>query len=133
MDGARLVELTTHADARGDLTPLESGAEVPFEVRRVYLIGAAPPGAVRGEHAISAHTMLTLTTGSVFVEVDNGAERATFELIAGGPALYVAPGVWLRVYGFAPGTAVVVLSSHAYADCTYFDAPQPGLLEPLAR
>jgi len=37
-----LIELTAHQDPRGSLVPLEETAEVPFTIRRVFIIVGVP-------------------------------------------------------------------------------------------
>jgi hypothetical protein len=47
----RIIDLPKIADPRGNLTFIEGGRHVPFEIRRVYYLYDTPGGAERGGHA----------------------------------------------------------------------------------
>ena len=48
VDSARLINLTTHRSATGDLTALRSRKEVPFGIERFFCIAEVPTGRVSG-------------------------------------------------------------------------------------
>ncbi len=45
-----LINFTVHGDYEGNLVPLETGGEIPFDVKRVYYIWGTKRTAVRGHH-----------------------------------------------------------------------------------
>lgn len=47
----KIINLPKISDPRGNLTFLEGGAHIPFEVKRSYWIYDVPGGEVRGGHA----------------------------------------------------------------------------------
>ena len=52
-------------DPRGNLTFVEGGAHLPFEIRRVYWIYDVPGGEKRGGHAYKTlHEMVIAVSGS---------------------------------------------------------------------
>ena len=54
IDDCRIVDLRKISDPRGNLTPIESGADVPFDIKRIYYLYDVPGGESRGAHAHKA-------------------------------------------------------------------------------
>jgi hypothetical protein len=131
--GTRLVAVPRREDGRGFLIALDRDQSLPFEVRRVYCIYPGAADAVRGEHATSAHCAIVALQGSVEVDVDNGAERASIRLSRTDQALCIHAGVWLRVRDLAPNAIVLVAASRPFAESVYFDRPNRELLKGLAH
>src|SRR6185295_16854308 len=50
IDDCRVIELPRIHDARGNLTFVEGGRHVPFEIKRVYYLYDVPGGEARGGH-----------------------------------------------------------------------------------
>lgn len=116
-----LVPLAAHRDARGGLSVLEHGREVPFAVRRVYFIYDVPAPASRAGHAHrSSQTLLVPVAGSFEVHVDDGFRTARYRLDRPSEALLIPPRVWLEVDTFAPGAVCLALSSHLYDEDDYW-------------
>jgi hypothetical protein len=130
IDGVKFLPVELHHDERGELGVLESGRHFGFDVKRVFYIKVETSDSVRGGHATSAAEVILALTGAVTIDVDNGAERATVSLTDTTIALYIGPGVWLRLRNFIRGTVLMVLASQAYADTIYYDAPRPDLITP---
>lgn len=130
IEGAQLLDYQVHADSRGRLTAFEPFESLPFALERVFLITVDTSSAVRGGHANSCDEYILAVSGSVQVEVDNGRERAAPRLRAGGPALWVRPGVLITLRAFEPGTALLVCASARYEDTRHFAEPQPQLVAP---
>src|SRR5437868_2102229 len=126
--GVKLVSVPRHTDARGSLIALDEDQSLPFDVRRVYCICQSSAGAVRGEHATSAHCALVALEGTVEVDVDNGEDRDNIQLSRMDQVLCLHAGVWLRLFNFTQGAIVLVASSQRYAESSYYDRPFPELL-----
>ena len=56
----RIIDLPKINDPRGNLTFIEGGRHVPFEIKRVYYLYDVPGGAERGGHAQGLCTNLLL-------------------------------------------------------------------------
>jgi hypothetical protein len=131
--GTRLVEVPKHSDERGFLIALDRNQSLPFDVRRVYCIYPGVGGAVRGEHATSAHCALVALQGSVEVDLDNGDERGSVHLSRTDQALCIHAGVWLRVRDLSPDGIILVAASRLFGESVYYRRPSRGLLEGLAH
>lgn len=128
IQGVSALPLEIHRDHRGDLGVLESGAELGFEIKRVFYIKVEAAGAVRSEHANSATEAIVALAGSVVVDLDNGQERQSITLTDAATVLRVDAGVWLRLRDFAPGSVLMVACSETYANTRSYPSPRPDLV-----
>lgn len=121
IDLCRVIELPKIVDARGNLTFIEGGRHMPFDVRRVYYLYDVPGGAERGAHAHKDLRQLIISvSGSFDVGLDDGATRRTFHLNRPYQALYVCPMIWRDLENFSSGSVCLVLASNAYSEDDYF-------------
>ena len=118
---ARLVTLTTHQSATGNLTALTTGDEVPFAVRRFFFIADVPSGVSRGDHAHKTCEQFVFpTAGSVHAEVrDTAGSMASFDLATGESGLYVPAQLWLLLRASSHHTCIGVLASGPYDPADY--------------
>ena len=111
----RLLDLPRINNRQGDLTFVEGGRHVPFDIERVFYVYDLPSGADRGAHAHKTlHEVIVCLSGSVDVYVDDGSEKATITLNRPWRGLHVPPLIWASEWNFAPGTVYLVLASHHF-------------------
>jgi dTDP-4-dehydrorhamnose 3,5-epimerase-like enzyme len=111
----RVLPLEQHADARGCLTVLERATDLPFDMRRTFVIADVPTGVVRGQHANLVTTeLLVCAAGALTVRVDDGRSSRSIPLSPTGGAILVPPSLWVELRDFAPGTVVLVLADTDY-------------------
>ena len=116
-----LVELQTLTDKRGDLTIVEGGRHIPFEIRRVYFLHGVPPGVSRGGHAHKRlRQLFVAASGSFDVLLDDGGERKTIRLDRVDRGLIITPMIWRELRNFAPESVCMVLASEHYDESDYF-------------
>jgi len=73
IDVCRIIELPKIADPRGNLTFVESGRQIPFDISRVYYLYDVPGGAERGGHGHKALSQLIIAmSGSFDVVLNDG-------------------------------------------------------------
>ena len=111
-----LIELDKHhSDRKGNITVVENGRDVPFEVRRTYYLYDVPGGESRGAHAHRELSQLIIAaSGSFSVTLDDGNVKRTFILNRPYQGLYVVPGIWRTLEDFSSGAVCLVLASHPY-------------------
>lgn len=121
IERCRIIELPKITDPRGNLTFVESGRQIPFDISRVYYLYDVPGGAERGGHAHKALSQLIIAmSGSFDVVLDDGAERKRFHLNRSYAGLYVCPMVWRALDNFSSGSVCMVLASAPYTEDDYF-------------
>lgn len=117
----RLIELPKIPDARGNLSFIESGNHIPFEVRRTYWIYDVPGGQTRGGHAYrTLHEFFVALSGSFDVVVDSGrGEPEHVVLNRSYVGLHVPPLTWRHLENFSTNAVCLILASEHHADEDY--------------
>lgn len=111
-----MVELDRHhSDRKGNLTVVENGETLPFDVKRVYYLYDVPGGESRGDHAHrELEQLIIAASGSFKVTLDDGKCKRTFFLNRPYQGLYVKPGMWRDLEDFSSGAVCMVLASEVY-------------------
>ncbi len=121
VEQCRIVELPIVHDQRGNLTFIEGGRHIPFEVRRVYYLYDVPGGAERGAHAHrTLHQFFIAMSGSFDIHLDDGRDKRSFHLNRSYYGLYVPPMIWRWIDNFSSGSVLMVLASDFYAEQDYY-------------
>lgn len=116
-----MIELDRHhSDRRGNLTVVENGETLPFDVKRVYYLYDVPGGESRGAHAHKELSQLIIAaSGSFTVTLDDGKCKRSFFLNRPYQGLYVKPGMWRTLEDFSSGAVCMVLASDVYKASDY--------------
>lgn len=116
-----IVELDKHhSDRKGNLSVVENGVTLPFDVKRVYYLYDIPGGESRGSHAHKElEQLIVAASGSFKVTLDDGKVKRTFFLNRPYIGLYVKPGLWRDLEDFSSGAVCMVLASEIYQDEDY--------------
>lgn len=111
-----VIELNKHhSDRKGNLTVVQNGLTVPFDVKRVYYLYDVPGGESRGSHAHRELSQLIVAaSGSFRVVLDDGSVKRSFILNRPYQGLLVKPGIWRDLDDFSSGAVCMVLASEVY-------------------
>ena len=117
----KLIDLPKIADARGNLTFIEGGRHVPFDIKRVYYLYDVPGGAERGGHAHKdLHQLIIAMSGSFDIVLDDGRQKKRIHLNRSYYGLYVCPMIWREMDNFSSGAVCLVLASNLYDASDYY-------------
>lgn len=117
----RIISLPKISDPRGNLTFVEGGRHIPFEIARVYYLYDVPGGEVRAGHGHREQQQLFVAmSGSFDVLVDDGFEKRTFTLNRSYTGLYAPKMIWRELNNFSSGAVCTVLASTRYSEADYF-------------
>lgn len=120
MEKVEIVQLPKILDERGNLSFLESGSHVPFEIKRTFWIYDVPGGEIRGGHAFKEQKeFIIVLSGSLDVIVFDGEKEQKFSLNRSYYGLYVPSGIWRHMENFATNTLALVISSTSYDENDY--------------
>ena len=121
LSNCKIIELPKIHDPRGNLTFIEEGSHISFDIKRVYYLYDVPGGAERGGHAHKAlHQLIVAMSGSFDVILDDGREKKRFHLNRSYYGLYVCPMIWRELDNFSSGSVCMVLASNLYDEDDYF-------------
>lgn len=121
MERARIIELPKIHDPRGNLTFVEGGRHIPFEIKRVYYLYDVPGGESRAGHAHKTlEQVLIAMSGSFDVTLDDGTVRRKFYLNRSYIGLYIPNLLWREIDNFSSGAVCMVLASAYYDEGDYF-------------
>ena len=121
IEGATIIQLPKITDPRGNLTFVENGGLLPFDIKRVFYLYDVPGGADRGGHALKhCHQFLIAMSGSFDVIVGNADEKQRFHLNRSYYGLYLMPMVWREMENFSSGSVCLALASEHYSEEDYF-------------
>ena len=75
---ARIIDLPQISDPRGDLTFVEGGNHVPFDIARVYYLYNVPVDSERGGHAHrDLEQVIFALSGSFRISLDDGTNTSS--------------------------------------------------------
>ena len=120
LSDCRLIELPKIEDVRGNLSFIEGGIHIPFDIKRAYYLYDVPGGSDRGSHAHkNLHQFVVAMSGSFDVVLDDGVEHKRFHLNRSYYGLYVCPMMWRLLDNFSSGAVCMVLASTHYEESDY--------------
>ena len=120
IDNCHLINLPKISDPRGNLSFIEGGQHIPFDIKRVYYLYDVPGGSDRGSHAHKIlHQFIVAMSGSFDVVLDDGKKKKRFHLNRSYSGLYVCPMMWRDLDNFSSGAVCMVLASTHYSENDY--------------
>ena len=114
----QLIELPKFLDPRGNLSFFENETQIPFQIKRTYLIFDVPGGEIRGGHAFKEQEeFIVALSGSfdVVVKDPNGVTKS-FQLNRSYFGLFIPKLLWRHMENFSTNAVCLVASS------TFFDS-----------
>ncbi len=113
--GVTLHELHEVLDMRGNLSVGDFGSQIPFGVKRYFLVYDVPSREIRGEHAHrQCAQFLIAAKGSMHVVADDGLHREEFVLDKPSLGLFLPPMTWGIQYRYSPDAVLLVFASESY-------------------
>ena len=120
INDCKIIDLRKIHDPRGNLTPIEGGVDVPFDIKRVYYLYDVPGGESRGSHAHKQlRQLIVAANGSFAVTLDDGMNKITVHLNRSYYGLLVESGIWRDLDDFSSGAVLLCLASEHYDENDY--------------
>ena len=116
MNKWHMIQIKQVTESDGTLYVMENGKEIPFETKRIFLVAKVAPGATRGDHA-TKKTRLVLfpVSGSCKVVVDDGKQKAVFNMDDPAKGLLIEPMVWRSMQEFTPDCVMMAVCDRPFA------------------
>jgi dTDP-4-dehydrorhamnose 3,5-epimerase-like enzyme len=109
---AKLLDLRTFTDARGNLTVIER--ILPFDIKRIFYIYGVDSSRRGGHrHHKTIQAAVTLC-GRCTIYNHDGAKEEIFELDKPNKCLILEPNDWHEMYNFSSDAILMVLASEHF-------------------
>lgn len=107
-------------DDRGNLTFIEGGNHIPFQIKRIYMIYDVPGGEIRGSHAYKElDEVIVALSGSFDLKIEDGVDTLVYTLNRSYNAIYVPHGLWRTLKNFSTNALCLVLASTEFDESDY--------------
>ena len=116
-----IINLPKFLDRRGNLSVIEQGQHIPFDIARTYWVYDVPGGEKRGGHAYRRNQELIVAlSGSFDVVLTNPqGERRVWHMNRSYYGLYVPNMWWRELENFSTNSLALVLASTPFDETDY--------------
>jgi len=115
-----VIDVSKIHNEAGNITVVENGENIPFDVKRIYYLYDVPSGEARGGHAhYELEQFIIAASGSFDVIINDGKNKKRVTLNRPNLALHIVPGLWRELDNFSSGSICMVLASHTYDEKDY--------------
>ena len=116
-----IIDLPKFLDRRGNLSFIEQGQHIPFDIARTYWVYDVPGGEKRGGHAYRQNQELIVAlSGSFDVVLTNPqGERRVWHMNRSYYGLYVPNMWWRELEDFSTNSLALVLASTPFDETDY--------------
>jgi len=120
IDQCKIIEIPKISDPRGNLTFIEGGNHLPFDIKRVFYLYDVPTGEGRGAHAHkNLNQFIVCLSGSFDVSIDDGKKRSLIHLNRPWKGVHIPPMIWASEINFDAGSVCLVMASDFYDESDY--------------
>jgi dTDP-4-dehydrorhamnose 3,5-epimerase-like enzyme len=120
MEEVKIIELPKILDTRGNLSFLESGNHIPFDIKRTYWIYDVPGGEIRGGHAFKKQNEFIIAlSGSFDVVLNDGKNERKYSLNRSYYGLFIPNLLWRSIENFSTNSLALIVSSEDYDEFDY--------------
>jgi hypothetical protein len=110
-----VIELPKIHNPAGNLTVIENGKSIPFDMKRIYYLYDVPGGAERGGHAHKElYQLIVAASGCFDVILNDAKNKKVVELNRPNYGLLIVPGIWRELINFSSGAICLVIASQIY-------------------
>ena len=118
---AKLIDLKTFTDARGNLTVVEK--VLPFDIKRVFYIYGVDDSKRGGHRHHKTIQAAVCIQGACKIYNNNNIKEETFELNHPSKCLILNSEDWHTMYDFTKDAILMVFASECFEEADYIFEP----------
>lgn len=116
----KILNFPTVTDRRGSLTYINNSDQIPFDIKRIFIVSDVPNGLSRGGHAHKVlQEILIPLNGSFCVEVSDGINCSEVYLSEKDSGILIPPSSWRVVKKYSPGAICLSICSQEFSEDDY--------------
>lgn len=115
MKGVKLIDIRKVVESDGTLVVMEEGTQIPFAIKRIFMVMNVADGKSRGNHATKKTKLILFpVSGSCNVVVDNGTEKENFLLNDPSKGLYIDKMLWRSMQNFTKDCVIMAVCDRPF-------------------
>ena len=115
-----VIDVSKIYNEAGNITVVENGENIPFDVKRIYYLYDIPGGEVRGGHAhYDLEQVIFALSGSLRIKTDDGYRKSEYWLRNPQKGIHLKQKIWREMDSFSQGAVCMVIASHKYDEDDY--------------
>jgi len=115
LNDVKLFNLRSFIEPDGNLVPIESRHDIPFDVKRIFYVYGVKDQDDRGKHSHhKTKQVLICLSGEVKVVCDDGKKRQSYMLSKPNQALYIPEMIWDEQIYMSEDSVLLVLANTHY-------------------
>ena len=118
----KFLKLKTVIACDGNLIPIESELDIPFDIKRVFYVYGVKNQNDRGKHShYKTKQLLICLSGKIEVTCDDGKKRKKYVLSEPNEAVYIPEMIWDEQKYMSKDSVLLVLSNTHYNPNDYIE------------
>lgn len=118
----KFLKLKTIVACDGNLIPIESGSDIPFNIKRVFYVYGVKNQNDRGKHShYKTKQLLICLGGKIEVTCDDGKNKKKYVLSKPNEAVYIPEMIWDEQRYMSEDSVLLVLSNTHYDPNDYIE------------
>ena len=115
MKGVKLIDIRKVVESDGTLVVMEEGNQIPFAIKRIFMVMNVADGKSRGDHATKKTKLILFpVSGSCTVVVDNGSEKESFLMDDAAKGLYIDEMIWRSMQNFSKDCVMMAVCDRPF-------------------
>tara|TARA_B100000073_G_scaffold296688_1_gene261488 strand:- start:14 stop:430 length:417 start_codon:yes stop_codon:yes gene_type:complete len=122
IDDVKFLNLKTIVASDGNLIPIESDMDIPFDIQRIFYVYGVKDQNDRGKHShYKTKQLLICLNGTIEVLCDDGKNKKKYTLSKPNEAVYIPELIWDEQKYMSEDSVLLVLSNTHYDEKDYIE------------
>ena len=123
LNDVKFLNLKTIIASDGNLIPIESDMDIPFDIKRIFYVYGVKDQNDRGKHShYKTKQLLICLNGEIEVLCDDGKKKKRYFLSKPNEAVYIPELIWDEQKYMSEDSVLLVLSNTHYDEKDYIES-----------